>query len=153
MALITKTNDNRKLLKSTLENYQNANLNSNEILPVEFPRSLDNYTLKHPIGAYLIFFQNAAYKKSEAANEIYQEKDSNFAVVVVARSFEDAKTVEDYLDVAEAAITGLPVSVNRADKQVYPVSSEFIKEDNGEWWYKINFVVPEVNEERADINP
>lgn len=153
MALPTKTNDNRELLKSTIEAYQVSVLSVAERLPVEFPRSLEDYHLAHAIGAFLILFQSAVYKKSQATNQIYQEKDSNFAVVVVAKNIKDAKTVEDYLDVAEAAISGLPVSVNRAEKQVYPVSSEFIKEENGEWWYKINFVMPQVNEERADINP
>lgn len=114
---------------------------------VENPRSVEKYQLNHVKGSLLVVGKGAEYrgengKPSNIEQNIIQDKDYQFAVVCVIRKLDDGMEPEEYLDFAEQTISGLELEVRRWWRKIYPVESEFLKEENGIWWYMITFAAP-----------
>ena len=119
-----------------------------KVIPVEIPESLDNYKLSHPIGSYLLIYNKSVYTRKKVQNIIAQDRDMEIMVVAACRYRNDFTPLE-YVDFAIKSLSGLELENNRTDRKVYCISDEFLKEENGVWWYAINFIIPgEFTEQR-----
>jgi len=132
--------DLKNIIRVQLEHAEN-NLSTHLRIPVEIPPSIENYKLSHPIGAYLVVYRGSSYKDKGTRPKIAQDRDVEIGVVVVSR-FRNEYTPEDYLDFAIKSLSGLEMTAKRSDRKVYCASDEWIKEENGVWWYAATFVCP-----------
>jgi hypothetical protein len=131
----------KEILKQKLEYAIQQNLESSKRIPVELPVALENYVLRHPVGAYLIIYKGSNYANKDLKNAVAQNRDMEFYVVVAARHRTD-HTPEDYLDFAIDTLSGIEIEAIRTDRKIYCKEDEWLKEENGEWWYAATFVVP-----------
>ncbi len=113
-----------------------------ERVPIEYPRSVDDYTLNHPKAAYLVVYRGGKFSDSKDPNIIVQDRDLEIAVIAVVRSLAGDKTCEEHIDFIEDAISGITLESFRTDCKIQVISDEWIKEEEGIWWYAVTFKVP-----------
>lgn len=117
-------------------------LNLTDRVEVEIPISVEDYKLNHPRGVFLIVYKGSVYLDSDAEDFIQQNRDMQFGVIAVVRKKTTGMAPEDYLDWVREKLTGVEVDVDRAERKIYPLDEEWIKEENGVWWYGITFALP-----------
>jgi len=113
-----------------------------ERLVVELPVSVDNYALNHPRGALLIVYRGSNYTSKGFAQLIAQNRDMEIGVIICARNLRRGKTPEDYLDFVIQSLSGIEIISKRGDRKIYCQEDEWLKEENGIWWYAATFIVP-----------
>lgn len=113
-----------------------------ERVPVEYPRSVDDYALNHPKAAYLIVFRGGKYSDSKDPNIIVQDRDLEIGVIAVVRNMAEGKTCEEHIDFIVDSISGIELNSFRTDCKIQAISDEWIKEEDGVWWYAVTFKVP-----------
>ena len=131
----------KEIIKSKLE-AEIALLPETDRIPVEFPRSIDDYDLNHPKAAYLLVYRGGKFSDTQDPNVIVQERDLEIGVVAVVRNLAEGKTCEEHIDFIVDSISGIELNVFRSDCKIQAVSDEWIKEESGIWWYAVNFKVP-----------
>jgi hypothetical protein len=131
----------KDLIKAKLE-ADIALLPDAERIPVEYPRSVDGYKLNHPRASYLLVYRGAKLSENNAPNVLVQDRDIEISVIAVVRSLANGKTAEEHLDFIADSIAGLEVETMRPDGRIQITSEEWIKEEDGIWWYAITFKIP-----------
>jgi len=138
------TKELKHLLGTAISAVQENEFASSEQLKVVYPSVLSEYTPVHPAGEYLVVFNSTQYSKSKSTGSVIQDKDVRFSVYTAIKYTGQGKSPEEYTDFLEKAISGMRLTVNRADKLVSAESVKFIKEKNRYWWYETVFVCPAV---------
>lgn len=128
----------KDLLKSKLKDAVDL-LDSNKQIPVIIPASIETFNLSHSIGSYLIVYKGSNFQQREISNQIVQDRDLEFMVVVAARYREDYPP-EAYLDYAIKGLSGL--ALEETNKKIYCTQDEWLGEEGGVWSYAATFVVP-----------
>ncbi|MEJ5352452.1 MAG: Gp37 family protein [Melioribacteraceae bacterium] len=133
--------DWQNLLKNKLEEAIENNLPQNLKIPVEIPVTIENYNLRHALGAYLIVYKGSTFTHKDLKTIIAQNRDLEFGIIIAARYRTDF-TPEDYLDFAIKSLSGIETDSKRTDRKIYCSNDEWIKEENGIWWYAATMIVP-----------
>jgi hypothetical protein len=113
-------------------------------IPTEFPVSIEEYILRHPLGTILIVYQGGSYKQKSAPGIVHQDRDMGFWVVPVIRHLEGKMTPEEWIDFVIDSLSGEEIEVERANRKLSAANDEFIDEENGVWKYGITITVPEL---------
>ncbi len=111
-------------------------------LPVEVPISIEDYKLNHPKGAYLVVYRGGNFSKTKVAQAIRQDRDLEFGIITVIRNTAKGMLPEEYVEFAIESLSGLEIETPRAERLAYVISDEWIKEENGIWWYAVTLTVP-----------
>jgi len=114
-------------------------------LDVIYPVNIESYKPKHPVGEVLVIYAGSDFQKSKTSNSIIQDEDVQITCFVAVRYLQQGLSPEDYCDFIKNNISGQRLTVNRADKMIYPQKIEWLKEDNDYWYYAITFICPSTN--------
>ncbi len=112
-----------------------------------FPDVPGNYMLKHAVGAVLVRYIGAKFEKPQNYSRIFQEGYSQYAITIIMRNLHRKKRISgiyDKLDEVREILTGFSPD---GRFKMFPVSEDFIDEENGIWQYEMIFTVYQVNGE------
>ncbi len=115
---------------------------------VEIPVYLADYKLNNLFGVFLVIPLGGGFGDSKASNVILQNHDIQIGVLVGMRCIHSHPRPEEYVELAIRSLTGVEIEeIDRTDRKIYPIKWEPVEElwKADEWWYKITFVVPNVN--------
>lgn len=107
---------------------------------VEQPVSIENYKLSHPKGSLLVIYRGSTFEDSQSENSILQNRNIEIGVIAVVRASYTGKAVEEWVQLIIDTVSGLWIKENY--KQIYVSDDEFLKEENGVWWYVVTVRVP-----------
>ena len=128
----------------TIENDIISQLQANitELKIEGFPENSSKYTLLHPKGAILVHFKGSSYEKPEEKSFIQQVSALNFGLTLIIKGLRDKDGAYSYIDTVISALTGYtPTGCGK----MYPIDTDFLKEEDGLWKYSLNFTVPTEN--------
>jgi len=114
-----------------------------------FPDVPGNYMLKHAVGAILVRYAGPKYEKPQTYTRIVQEGNLQYAITVVMRNLHRKKKISgiyDKLDEVREILTGFSPE---GRFKLFPVSEDFIDEENGIWQYEIVFMVRQMITEKV----
>jgi hypothetical protein len=131
----------KKLIKSILETAIGSLPKKDQVI-VEFPISVDNYVLNHSKGSYLVLYKGGNFSEPYSGNLVDQDRDIQMGVVAVIRKTSGDKEPEEHIDFIIDAISGYEIENNREEKRIYSLADEWLKEENGIWWYMVIFKIP-----------
>jgi hypothetical protein len=118
-------------------------LPQNEKLKVEIPESVEDYRLSHPNGALLVVYRGSEYNEAGVKGYVAQKRDMEIGVIIIARRKTSGKTPEEYIDFVLDTLSGIiPDGLIFNNSKVRALSDEWIKEENGVWFYAVTFLFP-----------
>ena len=123
-------------LQDEIDNIDDAK----EKVLVEQPLSIENYKLSHPKGSLLVIYRGSTFEDTQSENSIIQNRNIEIGVIAVIRASYTGKTVEEWVQFIIDTVSGLWIKADY--KQIYVSDDEFIKEENGVWWYAVTVRVP-----------
>lgn len=127
-------------------------LSAGERLPVNFPRYINEYKINHPKGELLVVYKEEKFGQSKVENGVLQDRDIKIGVIVIVRKTIDGMAPEEYVDWVTDTLSGLEMDSDRPDRFITAEMSEWLKEQNYEWWYGMTFKVPVVFMEKQYRN-
>lgn len=108
-------------------------------LIVESPVSIESYKLSHPLGALLVVYRGSTFEDNELANAVKQHRLINIAVMAVVRNSPNNTPVEEWVEFVINSVSALTTD---ASQLTTVTEDEWLKEENGVWWYGITVSVP-----------
>ncbi len=137
-----KVIDAMNFVKSKLETAM-SDLPDAEKLIVEIPESIEDYKLSHPNGALLVVYRGAEFEQANVSGYTVQQRNMEIGVIILARHKHSGKKPEEYIDFTLDVLSGKDVSSKfNKQKKITAVSDEWIKEENGIWFYGVTFNFP-----------
>jgi len=107
-----------------------------------YPENPAEYKLIHPKGAILVHFKGSLYDKPDENGFIQQTLNLDFGLTLMVKKLRDKSGAYAYIAEIISVLTGYtPTSCGK----MYPVNTEFLKEDGGIWKYSLDFTVPAEN--------
>ncbi len=124
-------------LKSAFEE-----LPESERLKVEIPESIEEYRLTHPNGAALIVYRGSDYEDAGVSGYTVQKRNMEIGVIIAARRKSERMQPEEYIDFVLDKLSGTKTEAKFNSKKIHAVQDEWIKEENGVWFYGVTFAFP-----------
>lgn len=124
-------------LKTAFEELSESNR-----LKVEIPESIEEYRLTHPNGAALVVYRGSDYEDAGVSGFTVQKRNMEIGVILVVRRKSERMNPEEYVDFVLDKLSGAETGAKFNSKKVHAVQDEWIKEENGIWFYGVTFAFP-----------
>jgi hypothetical protein len=105
----------------------------------EFPDEVEEYQLRHQVGAYLVRYAGATYTKPESTDVIVQRRRILVDVIVVTRKLNGPSGTMAWLEVARLALAGYELP---GFERLVPQAERFEGRNANQWAYAITFGAP-----------
>jgi len=111
-------------------------------LKVEIPESIEEYRLTHPNGAALVVYRGSDYEDAGVSGYTVQKRNMEIGVILAVRRKSERMQPEEYVDFVLDKLSGTETEAKFNSKKIHAVQDEWIKEDNGVWFYGVTFAFP-----------
>jgi hypothetical protein len=110
-------------------------------LPYEvqpYPEKSSEFRFTHPNGVVLVRFRKSTFEHPHPIDSVVQDVTVQFDCAVLGRSLRGAKGAYVVTDGVRNALSGIMLET----APVYPVSEEFMEEEDGVWTFSLSYAVP-----------
>ena len=145
------TREIKEFLGNKIQEWQEKKLAKTERLAVKYPREILEYKPSHGVGEFLPVFSSSQFAGSKNTGSVVQDEDIRIVVFTAVRVLDQGKYPEEYTDLLKAALSGIRMNANRADKFVHPELIQWVKDENQYVWYEVTFIVPAVNVQEIGV--
>jgi hypothetical protein len=105
-----------------------------------FPDRWNEYRMIHPKGAILVQYTGSRFVDTELGfQSVQQLRNLEFGIVLIIKGLRDRTGAYTYIDSIVSTLTGFePTDCLK----MYPVSDDFLAEENGVFYYELKFIIP-----------
>lgn len=103
-----------------------------------YPEKSTEFRFTHPNGVVLIRFRKSSFQHPHPIDSVVQDVTVQFDCAVLGRSLRGAKGAYAVTDQVRNALSGLKIE----SAPMYPVSEEFLEEEDGVWSFSLVYSVP-----------
>lgn len=103
-----------------------------------YPEKSNEFRFTHPSGVVLIRFRKSSFEHPHPIDSVVQDVTVQFDCAVLGRALRGSKGAYAVTDQVRNALSGLKIE----SAPIYPVSEEFLEEEDGVWSFSLVYSVP-----------
>lgn len=107
----------------------------------DFPENVQDYQLLDDRGAVLVRYQGAVYERpvGNRTGTVEQERRIQWSITAVSTNLFDNNGLYAKLELIRAGLTNLTLTGLTDSTVLYPVSENYLGNQNSQWWYETIF--------------
>lgn len=103
-----------------------------------YPEKPTEFRFTHPLGVVLVRYNKTSFTPPSTMGVVVQDATASFDLTVIGRALRGATGAYLVVDQVRNALTGWQYEGAR----VYPVSEDFVENDDGAWSFGMSYAVP-----------